>query len=37
MQTKTMPPQKKTYTQEEAYKSSLAYFKGDDFGRASLD
>ena len=25
-----MPPQKKTYTQEEAYKSSLAYFKGDD-------
>ncbi len=30
MQIKTMPPQKKTYTQEEAYKSSLAYFKGDD-------
>jgi len=30
MQTKAMPPQKKTYTQEEAYKSSLAYFKGDD-------
>ena len=25
-----MPPQRKTYTQEEAYKSSLAYFKGDD-------
>ena len=25
-----MPPQTKTYTQEEAYKSSLAYFKGDD-------
>ena len=30
MQTKTMSPQKKTYTQEEAYHSSLAYFKGDD-------
>ncbi len=30
MQTKTMPPKRKTYTQEEAYKSSLAYFKGDD-------
>ncbi|MGB5499105.1 MAG: adenosylcobalamin-dependent ribonucleoside-diphosphate reductase [Maribacter sp.] len=30
MQAKTMPPLKKTYTQEEAYQSSLAYFKGDD-------
>lgn len=25
-----MPPQIKTYTQEEAFQSSLAYFKGDD-------
>ncbi len=30
MQLKTMPPQRKTYSQEEAYQSSLAYFKGDD-------
>ncbi len=30
MRTKTMSPQIKTYTQEEAYQSSLAYFKGDD-------
>jgi len=30
MRTKTMSPQIKTYSQEEAYQSSLAYFKGDD-------
>jgi len=30
MQLKTMPPQRKTYSQDEAYESSLAYFKGDD-------
>ncbi len=30
MRTKTMSPQRKTYTQEEAYQSSFAYFKGDD-------
>ncbi|MCP4976445.1 MAG: adenosylcobalamin-dependent ribonucleoside-diphosphate reductase [Maribacter sp.] len=30
MQLKTMPPQRKTYSQEEAYQSSLVYFKGDD-------
>lgn len=30
MPVKTIPTQRKTYTQEEAYKSSFAYFKGDD-------
>jgi ribonucleoside-diphosphate reductase alpha chain len=30
MSVKTMPAQRKNYSQEEAYKSSLAYFEGDD-------
>ncbi|MGB5435903.1 MAG: adenosylcobalamin-dependent ribonucleoside-diphosphate reductase [Maribacter sp.] len=30
MQLKTVPSQAKTFSQEEAYQSSLAYFKGDD-------
>ncbi|UCD60788.1 MAG: adenosylcobalamin-dependent ribonucleoside-diphosphate reductase [Flavobacteriaceae bacterium] len=30
MSVKTFPPQRKTYSQEEAYQSSLAYFNGDD-------
>ncbi|EAR02971.1 adenosylcobalamin-dependent ribonucleoside-diphosphate reductase [Maribacter sp. HTCC2170] len=30
MSVKTIPAKRKTYTQEEAYQSSLAYFKGDD-------
>ena len=30
MTTKTIPAQRKMYSQKEAYQSSLAYFKGDD-------
>ena len=30
MQLKTVQSQRKTFSQEEAYQSSLAYFKGDD-------
>ncbi len=30
MSVKTIPAQRKVYSQEEAYKSSLAYFEGDD-------
>ncbi len=30
MSTKTTQPQQKTYSQEQAFKASLAYFKGDD-------
>ncbi|MCK5442980.1 MAG: adenosylcobalamin-dependent ribonucleoside-diphosphate reductase [Maribacter sp.] len=30
MSVKTIPAQRKIYSQEEAYKSSLAYFEGDD-------
>ena len=30
MSTKTIPTKLKTYTQEQAYQSSLTYFKGDD-------